>query len=78
MFRHTDILPDNTYTMLIMVAKHVHGWIIFQCPMFCPSLLFTATPSGMLLVQITVLLQLPTANDANHRETKKQAHKLEI
>ena len=58
MFPDTDILPDNTTHMLIMVAKHVHGWIMLQCPMFCPSLLLTATPSRMLLVQITVLLQL--------------------
>ena len=27
--------------MSIMVVKHVHGWIILQCPMFCPSLLLT-------------------------------------
>ena len=38
MFRDTGILPDNTYHTLIMIAKHVHGWIILQCPMFCPSL----------------------------------------
>ena len=37
MFRDTDILTLTH--MLIMVAKHVHGWIILQCPMFCPSLL---------------------------------------
>ena len=53
MFRYKDILPDNTYT-----AKHVHGWIILQCPMFCPSQLLTAAPSIMLHTQSTVLLQL--------------------
>ena len=58
MFRYTDILPDNTYTHVNNGSKHVHGFIILQCPMFCPSLLLTATPSRMLLVQITVLLQL--------------------
>ena len=58
MFRDTDILPDNTCTMLIMVAKRVHGWIILQCPMFCPSLRLTATPFRMLHAQIIVLLQL--------------------
>ena len=55
MFRDTDIALTH---MLIMVAKHVHGWIILQCLMFCPSLLLTATPSKMLHAQITVLLQL--------------------
>ena len=55
MFRDTDILPETLKHMLIMVDKHVHDWIILQCPMFCPSLLLTATPSRMLLVQITVL-----------------------
>ena len=58
MFRDTDILSDNTYTHVIMVAKSVHGWIILQCPMFCSSLWLTATPSRMLHAQITVLLQL--------------------
>ena len=59
MFRDTNILPDNTYThMLLMVANHVHGWIILHCPMFCQSLLLTATPCRMLQAQITVLLQL--------------------
>ena len=58
MFRDMDILPDGTH-MLIMVAKRVHGWIILQCPMFCPSQRLTATPSRMLQVtQITVQLQL--------------------
>ena len=62
LFRDTDILPDNTYSthMLIMVAIHVHGWIILQCPMFCPSLLLTAAPSRMLPAQIIV--QLVTLN----------------
>ena len=53
MFRDTDILPGNTYT-------HVNnGCIIVQCSIFCPNLVLTATPSRMLLAQITVLLQLP-------------------
>ena len=42
-FRDMDILPDKTH-VLIMVAKHVYGWIILQCPMFCLTLLLTATP----------------------------------
>ena len=28
--------------LLITLAKHVHGWIILECPMFCPSQLLTA------------------------------------
>ena len=57
MFRDTDILPDNTQ-MLIMVAKHVHGWVVLHCPKFRPSLLLTAAPSRMFHAQITVQLQL--------------------
>ena len=38
MFRYTDILPDNTYTHVNVCSWRVHGWIILQCPMFCPSL----------------------------------------
>ena len=58
MFRDTDILPDNTYTHVNNVDKHVHEWIILQCSMFCPSLLLIATPSRMLHAQITVKLHL--------------------
>ena len=82
MFRDANILPDKTYTHVNNGSQTCSWRIILQCPMFCPSLMLTATPSMMLLVQITVLLQLhltlTTANDTHHRETKKQAHKLEI
>ena len=57
--------------MLIIVAKHVQGRIILQCPMFCRSPLLTAPPSRMLHAQITVPLtvtlnfdQLPMTNSA--------------
>ena len=57
MFLDAGILPDDTH-MLIMVAKHDHGWIILKCQIFCPSLLLTAAPTWMLQAQITVQLQL--------------------
>ena len=44
--------------MFIIVAKHVHIWIILQCPMFCESLLLTAAPIRMLHAQVTERLQL--------------------
>ena len=67
---------------LTMVAKNVHGWIIFQCPMFCPSLLLTAALSRKLHVQIlrnySYIKSWPTANLKRRGEAKSQAHKLEI
>ena len=70
--------------MLIMVAKLVHGWIILQYLMFCPSLLLTDTPSRMLLVQITVLLhvafnfdQLPMTHTVERPKNKHINWKLE-
>ena len=67
MFRDTDILPDNTYTH-VNNGSQTCSWLDhIAMSMFCPSLLLTATPSGMVLVQITVLLQLRLTLTANEK-----------
>ena len=64
--------------MLIMVAKRVHGWIIFQCPMFWPSQRLTATLFRMDVASsdhcaITVTLnfdQLPMTHSIEGQKAK--------
>ena len=68
--------------MLIMVAKHVHGWIILQCLMFCLSrLVMQHPPGGCMLRSLCNYRYIefwPPANDSQHRWTKSKAHGLDI
>ena len=81
LFRDTDVLPDNNYT-LVNNGSQTCSWLdhIAMSDVLSESFVDCRTLQDIACsyyCAITVTLNL-TGNDSRHRGTKKKAHKYEI